>query len=126
MLIGDSVGKVEAGAKLVDTAGATMTGIVQAVQRVADLMNEIDSASREQSQGIGQVNQSIATMDDVTQQNAALVEEAAAAAGALEEQAGRLAQVVGVFKLEETAAERALPALRHAGGDGRLKISARN
>jgi methyl-accepting chemotaxis protein len=103
-LIGDSVGKVEAGARLVDTAGATMSGIVQAVQRVADLMKEIDTASSEQSQGIGQVNQSIAAMDDVTQQNAALVEEAAAAAGALEEQAGRLAQVVGVFKLEETAA----------------------
>jgi methyl-accepting chemotaxis protein len=115
VLIGDSVGQVEAGARLVDTAGATMTGIVQAVRRVADLMNEIDSASREQSQGIGQVNQSIATMDDVTQQNAALVEEAAAAAGALEEQAGRLAQVVGVFKLEETAAGHALTAPRQPG-----------
>jgi len=100
-LIGASVEQVEAGARLVDTAGATMSGIVGAVQRVADLMNEIDAASSEQSQGIGQVNQSIATMDDVTQQNAALVEEAAAAAGALEEQAARLAQVVSVFKLEE-------------------------
>jgi methyl-accepting chemotaxis protein len=115
LLISDSAGKVEAGARLVDTAGATMTGIVQAVRQVADLMNEIDSASREQSQGIGQVNQSIATMDDVTQQNAALVEEAAAAAGALEEQAGRLAQVVGVFTLEETAAGDALPASRQPG-----------
>jgi methyl-accepting chemotaxis protein len=114
MLIGDSVGKVEAGARLVDTAGATMTGIVQAVQRVAGLMNDIDSASSEQSQGIGQVNQSIAAMDDVTQQNAALVEEAAAAAAALEEEASRLAEVVGVFKLEETAAARALPAPRQA------------
>ena len=100
-LIGASVEQVEAGARLVDTAGATMTGIVDAVQRVADLMSEIDAASSEQSQGIGQVNVSIAAMDDVTQQNAALVEEAAAAAGALEEQAGRLAQVVSVFKLEE-------------------------
>ncbi len=100
-LIGASSEQVEAGARLVDTAGATMTGIVQAVQRVADLMSEIDAASSEQSQGIGQVNVSIAAMDDVTQQNAALVEEAAAAAGALEEQAARLAQVVSGFKLEE-------------------------
>jgi methyl-accepting chemotaxis protein len=99
-LINDSVGKVEAGARLVDTAGDTMTGIVQAVQRVADLMTEIDAASTEQSQGIVQVNQSIAAMDDVTQQNAALVEQAAAAAGALEEQTARLAQVVATFKLE--------------------------
>ncbi len=102
-LINDSVGKVEAGARLVDTAGATMTGIVQAVQRVADLMTEIDAASTEQSQGIVQVNQSIAAMDDVTQQNAALVEQAAAAAGALEEQTARLAQVVATFKLEGKA-----------------------
>ncbi|MEH6436222.1 methyl-accepting chemotaxis protein [Massilia sp. DD77] len=102
-LINDSVSKVEAGARLVDNAGASMSGIVQAVQRVADLMTEIDAASTEQSQGIGQVNQSIAAMDDVTQQNAALVEEAAAAAGALEEQTARLAQVVATFKLEGAA-----------------------
>ena len=107
LLINSSVEQVEAGARLVDTAGATMTGIVQAVRRVADLMNEIDAASSEQSQGIGQVNASIATMDDVTQQNAALVEEAAAAASALEEQTARLAQVVGVFKLDDTAAGNA-------------------
>ncbi|MFC3457087.1 methyl-accepting chemotaxis protein [Massilia haematophila] len=117
LLINASVEQVDAGARLVDTAGATMTGIVQAVRRVADLMNEIDAASSEQSQGIGQVNGSIATMDDVTQQNAALVEEAAAAAGALEEQAARLAQVVGAFKLDETesngpAAQVAAPARR--------------
>jgi methyl-accepting chemotaxis protein len=106
-LIGDSVSKVEAGARLVDTAGATMTGIVQAVGRVADLMREIDAASTEQSQGIGQVNQSIASMDDATQQNAALVEEAAAAASALEEQTATLARVVAVFKLEDEAHEAA-------------------
>ncbi|WP_374011238.1 methyl-accepting chemotaxis protein [Massilia sp. Se16.2.3] len=100
-MIQDSVGKVDAGARLVDTAGATMTGIVQAVARVADLMSEIDATSTEQSQGIGQVNGSIATMDDVTQQNAAPVEEAAAAASALEEQTATLARVVGVFKLDE-------------------------
>jgi len=102
-LIQDSVGKVEAGRKLVDDAGAAMTGIVQAVQGVAGLMGEIDAASSEQSQGIGQVNQSIAAMDDVTQQNAALVEEAAAAAGALEEQAAQLARIVAGFKLEDAA-----------------------
>jgi methyl-accepting chemotaxis protein len=115
-LIDDSVNKVEAGARLVDTAGATMTGIVQAVERVAGLMREIDAASTEQSQGIGQVNQSIATMDDVTQQNAALVEEAAAAAGALEEQTAALAQVVSAFKLEEgSAGEGSANAAQPAG-----------
>ena len=103
LLINASVEQVEAGARLVDTAGATMTGIVQSVRRVADLMNEIDAASSEQSQGIGQVNASIAMMDDVTQQNAALVEEAAAAASALEEQTARLAQVVGAFRLDDAA-----------------------
>ncbi|WP_229467528.1 methyl-accepting chemotaxis protein [Massilia sp. Mn16-1_5] len=103
-LIDASVREVETGARLVDTAGATMNGIVQAVGRVAGLMREIDAASSEQSQGIGQVNQSIATMDDVTQQNAALVEEAAAAASALEEQTAALAQVVGGFKLEDAPA----------------------
>jgi methyl-accepting chemotaxis protein len=113
-LIQDSVDKVEAGARLVDTAGATMSGIVQAVGRVADLMREIDAASTEQSHGIGQVNQAIATMDDATQQNAALVEEAAAAASALEEQTATLEQVVGVFKLEEEA-RGALPAPRRHG-----------
>jgi methyl-accepting chemotaxis protein len=110
-LIQDSVGKVEAGAKLADDAGAAMTGIVQAVQRVAGLMGEIDAASSEQSQGIGQVNQSIAAMDDVTQQNAALVEEAAAAAGALEEQAAQLARIVGEFKLEDATPAQLAPAL---------------
>ena len=110
-LIDASVREVETGARLVDTAGATMNGIVQAVTRVADLMREIDAASSEQSQGIGQVNQSIATMDDVTQQNAALVEEAAAAAAALEDQAGQLSRIVAEFKLEDVAGARALPAL---------------
>jgi methyl-accepting chemotaxis protein len=100
-LIGDSVEKVEAGTRLVDSAGATMGEIVGAVRRVADLMAEIDAASAEQSQGIGQVNQSIAEMDDATQQNAALVEEAAAAAAALREQADRLARVVSAFRLDE-------------------------
>jgi methyl-accepting chemotaxis protein len=101
-LIVDSVGKVEAGGKLADTAGAAMTEIVASVQHVATLMVEITSASHEQSDGIGQVNQSIIQMDDATQQNAALVEQAAAAAQSLQEQAARLDQVVGIFKLDET------------------------
>ena len=103
-LIDDSVRKVEAGSKLVDSAGATMAEIVGSVQRVADLMSEIAAASIEQSQGIGQVNQSITEMDDATQQNAALVEEAAAAAASLQAQSAKLAQVVSVFKLESSAA----------------------
>jgi len=101
-LIVDSGSRVETGSKLVDAAGASMHDIVQSVQRVADLMGEIASASQEQSQGIAQVNATVTQMDDATQQNAALVEEAAAAAQSLQDQAGRLAQVVSVFKLEET------------------------
>ncbi|WP_215406042.1 methyl-accepting chemotaxis protein [Janthinobacterium sp. JC611] len=103
-LIVDSGSKVEAGSKLVDSAGATMQDIVVSVQQVADLMGEIASASQEQSQGIAQVNATVTQMDDATQQNAALVEEAAAAAQSLQDQAGRLAQVVSVFKLEELTA----------------------
>ena len=103
-LIVDSGSKVEAGSKLVDSAGATMQDIVVSVQRVADLMGEIASASQEQSQGIAQVNATVTQMDDATQQNAALVEEAAAAAQSLQDQASRLAQVVSVFKLEESGA----------------------
>jgi methyl-accepting chemotaxis protein len=103
-LIGDSVDKVDAGSRLVDEAGKTMGQIVASVKQVADLMSEIAAASVEQSQGIGQVNQSITTMDDATQQNAALVEQAAAAAASLQEQAARLAEVVSVFKLDDVAA----------------------
>jgi methyl-accepting chemotaxis protein len=108
-LIVDSVGKVEAGGKLADTAGAAMTEIVASVQHVATLMVEITSASHEQSDGIGQVNQSIIQMDDATQQNAALVEQAAAAAQSLQEQAARLDQVVGIFKLDETGSGAPAP-----------------
>ena len=101
-LIDDSVSKVDAGSRLVDEAGATMGLIVSSVQQVADLMSEIAAASHEQSQGIGQINQAITTMDDATQQNAALVEEAAAAAKSLQDQAANLAQVVSAFKLDES------------------------
>ena len=98
-LIGDSVGKVEAGSRLVEQAGSTMNEVVASVKRVTDIMGEIMAASQEQSSGIEQVHQAISQMDQVTQQNAALVEEAAAAAGSLQEQAVNLAQVVAVFKL---------------------------
>ena len=98
-LISDSVGKVDAGGKLVDEAGATMGEIVTSVKHVADIMGEITAASQEQSTGITEVNRAITQMDEITQQNAALVEEAAAAAESLQEQAGLLAQAVSVFKL---------------------------
>ncbi|HEV2609815.1 MAG TPA: methyl-accepting chemotaxis protein [Noviherbaspirillum sp.] len=102
-LIGDSVEKVDAGGKLVDQAGATMQDIVESVKRVTDIMAEILAASDEQTAGIEQINQAITQMDQVTQQNAALVEEAAAASEAMQEQAGNLAQVVSVFKLDGRA-----------------------
>jgi len=108
-LINDSVGKVEAGGKLVDKAGHTMTEIVASITRVTDIMGEIASASHEQTMGIEQINSAIAQMDEVTQQNAALVEEAAAAAGSLQDQSGVLAQLVGTFKLDQ-AAPRAIVA----------------
>jgi methyl-accepting chemotaxis protein len=107
-LIGDSVEKVDAGAKLVDQAGATMEQVVESIRRVTDIMAEITHATHEQTGGIEQVYQSIGLMDEATQQNAALVEESAAAAGAMQEQAAKLAQVVGVFKLDAQAA--AVPA----------------
>ncbi|MDO8439343.1 MAG: methyl-accepting chemotaxis protein [Telluria sp.] len=109
-LIGDSVDKVDAGGRLVGQADVTMTEIVRSITRVTDIMAEIASASMEQTAGIEQVNQSITQMDGVTQQNAALVEEAAAAAGSLQEQAAALAGVVAIFRLEHEAAPQARPA----------------
>ncbi|WP_042828161.1 methyl-accepting chemotaxis protein [Xanthomonas vesicatoria] len=103
-LIDDSVHKVAEGSALVRKAGATMAEIVASVQRVTDIMGEISAASQEQSTGIEQVNQTITQMDETTQQNAALVEEATAAARSMEEQAGHLAEAVSVFKLDESAA----------------------
>jgi len=99
-LIGNSVEKVDAGTKLVDQAGKTMTEVVDAVRRVTDIMAEIASASREQLTGIEQVNLAVTQMDQVTQQNAALVEEAAAAAASLEEQAQNLVGAISVFRLD--------------------------
>ncbi len=100
-LIGDSVYKVEEGTKLVDRAGKTMAEIVNSIKGVNAMMAEITKASEEQSTGIEQVNQAIGQMDTVTQQNAALVEEATAAAESLEEQAHDLAVIVGSFKVDD-------------------------
>ena len=103
-LINESVQTVGAGSTLVATAGETMTEIVASVRRVTDIMSEITAASREQGAGIEQVNQAIAQMDQVTQQNAALVEEAAAAAESLQDQAAQLLKVVAVFKTGDDSA----------------------
>ncbi|MGM9489878.1 methyl-accepting chemotaxis protein [Ideonella sp. YS5] len=102
-LIGTSVESVENGARLVNDAGATMSDIVAQVQRVTDLIGEISSATQEQTSGIGQVNQAVVQLDQVTQQNAALVEQSAAASESLQQQAARLVDAVGVFRLEQAA-----------------------
>jgi len=98
-LIGASVEKVESGSRLVQNAGLTMDEIVGSVQRVSDIIGDITAAAAEQSDGIGEVNIAINQLDQMTQQNAALVEESAAAAESLREQAQRLADAVAVFKL---------------------------
>ena len=120
-LINDSVEKVDAGGKLVNQAGATMSEIVESITRVTDIMSEISAASGEQTAGIEQINEAITQMDQVTQQNAALVEEAAAAAASLQEQASQLASVVSVFKVSggqqqpaKAAARKAQPAAKPA------------
>jgi methyl-accepting chemotaxis protein len=121
LLIEDSVDKVAAGSKLVDETGATMRQVVDSVRRVTSLIGDISVATTEQSDGIGQVNQALVQMDGVTQRNAALVEEAAAAAESLRDQAGHLADVVSVFKLGEqtqqqaSRARKAAPAKKQLG-----------
>ncbi|HEY0858907.1 MAG TPA: methyl-accepting chemotaxis protein [Albitalea sp.] len=106
-LIGASVEKVESGSQLVDDAGRTMGDIVQQVRRVTDLISEISAASSEQTSGIEQVSQAVHLLDQVTQQNAALVEQAAASSESLKAQAGQLAGVVATFRLVEDAAHAA-------------------
>jgi methyl-accepting chemotaxis protein len=108
-LIGSSVDRVEAGARLVDEAGATMGEIVSSVKRVTDIMAEISHASQEQSTGIGSVNRAVGEMDEATQQNAALVEQAASAAASLQSEAQTLAAVVSVFKLDPVHAHAHAP-----------------
>jgi len=103
-LIGSSVEKVESGSRLVADAGSTMNEIVTSVQRVSDVISEITAATSEQSSGIGSVNQSVAELDQMTQQNAALVEEGAAAAASLKDQAGQLVQAVAHFRTGAVAA----------------------
>lgn len=109
-LIDASVEKVDTGSKLVANAGVTMQEIVASVQRVTSIMAEIQSASDEQSIGISEVNQAIVQMDQVTQQNAALVEQAAAASSAMQEQAAGLAKVVSIFKTTTVEQETGLRA----------------
>ncbi len=116
-LIGDTVDKVTVGSKLVEQAGLTMDEVVASVKRVTDIMGEITAASQDQSMGIERINTSIAQMDDVTQQNAALVEEAAAAAESMQHQASNLAKVVSVFNLgNESSVGTPVKAVRASGG----------
>ncbi|MFL6634633.1 MAG: methyl-accepting chemotaxis protein [Massilia sp.] len=119
-LIDDSTSKVDTGSALVREAGNTMGAIVDSVRRVADILGEITAASQEQSAGIEQINQAITQMDDVTQQNAALVEEAAAASQSMQDQAARLADAVAVFRLGGGAAAPAPAPVRVAASTARL------
>lgn len=109
-LIEGSVAQVKEGSTLVEQAGGTMDEVVAAVRRVTDIMDEISAASQEQSDGIEQVSQAVGQMDQVTQQNASLVQEASVAAASLEEQASRLERAVAVFRLAGMANTAALPA----------------
>ena len=121
-LIDDSVDKVGQGSKLVEQAGSTMTEIVNSIQRVTDIMSEITAATREQVDGIEQVNQAVMDMDTVTQQNAALVEEAAAAAESLQDQATNLVKVVSVFNTGSSSssiASRQITSAQDRRGSGR-------
>ena len=117
-LIDDSVDKVETGSRLVSAAGATMQEVVDSVKRVTGMVGEISAASVEQETGIGQINQAMTEMDSVTQQNAALVEEAAAAAASLQTEAEGLAQLVSVFQVQAHAGQGATlrPAPRRDAG----------
>ncbi len=119
-LIQDSVAKVNEGTKLVDDSGKALEEIVERVKMVTDVMSQIASSSREQASGIEQVNKAITTMDDVTQQNAALVEEASAAAEALTDQAGNLSQLISRYKVGEEGQRRASQGYRtrQRGGSG--------
>ncbi len=130
-LITDSVERVERGSNLVDQAGATMQEIVSSIQRVSDIISEITSASVEQNAGIGQISRAVSDMDQTTQQNAALVEESAAAAESLKGEAQQLVQAMAVFKLgqHQGAPAAAAPAARHIAPErkaaGRLAAPAR-
>lgn len=107
-LIDESVANVGVGTRLVDEAGSTMTEIVESVRKVKGIMADIQAASNEQTAGISQINEAIRQMDNNTQQNAALVEQAAAAAGSMQSQAASLSEAVGVFKLESSSGSNLL------------------
>jgi methyl-accepting chemotaxis protein len=109
-LISASVERVDSGTQQVQAAGSTMTEIVASVQRVTDIIGEISAAAREQSEGIAVVNGSVVQLDQMTQQNAALVEESAAAAESLREQSARMADAISVFKLSGASASRGFAA----------------
>ena len=113
-LIHDSVTHVDEGRVLVDQAGNTMQEVVAAIRRVTDIMGEISAASREQSEGVGQIGEAITQMDQVTQQNAALVEEMAAAAASLQTQSHQLVQTVSVFRLQDRPQDGAQQAAGNA------------
>ncbi len=102
-LVGDSLEKVDAGSRLVGQAGNSMTEIVASVRRVSDVISEISHAAREQTQGLGQINGAVAQLDTMTQQNAALVEQSAAAADSMREQTTRLSRAVGAFRVQAGA-----------------------
>jgi methyl-accepting chemotaxis protein len=118
-LIGNSVEQVETGSKLVEQAGATMDEVVVSVKRVTDIMGQITTAGLEQSAGIEQVNRAIAGMDAVTQQNAALVEEATAASQSMQDQAAALAQLVSVFQLARDGRAHQKGAMRAVASQSR-------
>ena len=119
-LINDSVAKVELGSVLVENAGNTMDEVVASVRRVSDIMAEMSAANHEQDMGIAQINQAVMEMDTVTQQNAALVEEAAAAAASMQDQASQLSDVVSAFQLSARSAERTPPAARRPARNAAL------
>ncbi|KKB63396.1 chemotaxis protein [Robbsia andropogonis] len=108
-LIGESVEQVEQGGKMVGDAGQTILRIVDSIKSVTDVVSEITLSSREQSEGLEQINQAIAQVDHATQENAALVEESAAASRSMQDQAGELAELVSAFRLDETGAAGASP-----------------
>ncbi len=123
-LIQDSVVKVEEGTRLVDESGKSLNEIVQAVKKVTDIVSEIAAASQEQSSGIEQVNRAVMQMDEVTQQNAALVEEAAAASEAIVEQAQNLNHLIARYQVNTTdAVVRTIATSRRTGSEPRLRVA---
>ena len=117
-LIGSSVERVEDGSRLVNQAGATMNEIVGSVQRVSEIIGEITAAASEQSDNVGQISQSVSQLDNMTQQNAALVEESAAASESLREQASQLARAVSQFKLDGRSTHASAGSTAHAPAAG--------